>query len=120
MSIGNAISALFAKENKEKLEVEHGKFNSTRLILVIGFACFVLSAWVFKGLVTDANIQRVWWLVIVYIIGNSVTKSVAMIVNGWIKNTQAKAFSKDGKLDDNEKDVLLSVAATATKSSPTA
>lgn len=107
MSFRKAISALFDKNETEKLEVEHGKFSSTRLMIVVAFAGLLLSTWVVKGLVTDANIQRLTWVVIVYIIGNSVTKSVQMVVNGWIKNTQARAFLKDGTLSDNERDVLL-------------
>jgi hypothetical protein len=104
MSLSDAISAFFKKEDKPKQEIESSPFTSTRLWLTVAVIAGMI--WLSGGLLTPHNMMLAAIVVIAYIIGNSLTKAVQIWVNGNIRIKMMELAWKDGKLTKEESEAI--------------
>jgi len=99
-------------EVKDKVaDLVHERWTGSRLVLLLAFAGLLI--YITKGMLTEHNIDRLFWALAIYMICNTVSKVAVIIGNAWLKVWQTRAFMKDGKLDDNERAILN--AETTTK-----
>ena len=103
--LGTALASLGKQEDKDGPEqIGHDSFTGSRFI-VIALAILGLL-WAPKFGIGSDLIMYGFWLVIAYIVSNTVTRTVQILVNGRLaQDFQAFAF-KDGKLDENETKVI--------------
>ncbi len=118
MSIRKALTALFDSTPKDDPAVKHPKFTDVSLWILLGFGAMLI--WLAHGIVTEANVQRLFIGAIVFMIGDTVKAVTVMIVNGATKRTLAKQFMRDGKLDDNESNALSETSSMTLGKTPTA
>jgi hypothetical protein len=112
MSIGKAIAALFESSNPAAdNDVKHGKFTDVSLWVLAALVGGMI--WLAHGVVTDANLQRLFWASLVYMTLDTAKVITAMIVNGMTRRRSsatrvalAKEFMRDEKLDGNEANAL--------------
>ena len=85
-------------------QVPHESFIGSHFVVVA--AAIIGLLWAPKlGFATEL-IQYCFWLVIAYIISDTITRTVQIVVNGRLaQDFQAFAY-KDGKLDENETKVI--------------
>ena len=98
---GKFLSSLSPKEQADQpASIEHDSFTGSRFI-VIGLAVLGLL-WAPKfGLGADL-IQLCFWLVVVYIVCNTITRTAQILVNGKLAQDFQKLAYQDGKLDEVE------------------
>lgn len=105
MSIGKALAALFDSSGSvAENDVKHGKFTDASLWVLVAFAGGLI--WLAHGVVTEANVQRLFWAALVFMAVDGAKSVTAMIVNGMTRRALAKQFMRDGKLDGNEASAL--------------
>lgn len=102
MNVKNAVKALM--ESDPKLDQEHGRWNSSRLWVLLIFGSMVL--WVSKGVLAHENLVLVFKLAVAFIIGNTVTKCFTIAANAVQRAVALKVFMKDGKLSAVEQTAL--------------
>jgi hypothetical protein len=100
MSISSAVSELFnsTKNDVLKGDLNHGTFSSTRLWVLMGFAAVLLT----PRLVTEFQVWVLFWLALAYIVTNTVTKSLQMILNARMRSKIIDKVYADGKLSETE------------------
>ena len=83
MSFRSWLSETIApKATALKEDIEHGRWTSSRLWLVVGFVAALIWA---KSMLTELNMKMIFWLVVTYTICNTVSKCVNTVSNAWIK-----------------------------------
>ncbi len=85
MSLRSAIANLFAQpadlpQTDKRNEVTTSFFSSKRFLIVIAFGVLLVL-----NMLPAALFHDVALVIIAYILGETVTKSVTVFVNGWIK-----------------------------------
>jgi hypothetical protein len=77
----------------------HDGLTSTRLWVTAGFIIALIWA---RTLLSEKNVELIFWLAVVYIVCNSLTKAITLVGNAAIKVQMIKAATLDGKLDQDE------------------
>lgn len=99
MSIRTALANVFNPSTTEvaatdkRNEVTTSFFSSKRLLIVIAFGVLLVL-----NLLPVALFHDIALVVIAYIVGESLTKSVTLFVNGWIKVHEVKTDIEYEKL----------------------
>ncbi len=101
--------ALEFEEEKHPRD-SHGKFTDVSLWVLVGFG--LLLIWFAHGVVTEANVQRLFIASLVYMVVEGAKTITKMIVNGMTRRVTVKQFMRDGKLDGIEA-AALSATDTA-------
>ena len=103
--------ALFVKEAPKVTDlVEHSTLSSSRLWVTIGFAAGLV--WLTHGLLNEANIDRVYHLVLAYLAANTLTRAIQIAGNIYLKKALIDASFKDGKLDSDETQAINSITVS--------
>jgi hypothetical protein len=109
MALRDALTALLSgnKEQDPKALLEHSGLTGSRFIIVAAFACYVI--WATKGVMTMDTMHLLFWGVVLYVAGNTITRTTQFICNAKIKCTAMNLAWKDGSLTDAEAGVVSGI-----------
>jgi hypothetical protein len=110
MDFGTIVQGLFGKKDEQPTTtLDHPSFTSSRLLLVLAFVAVILYST--RGVLTEANIRIISQVVMVLIIGNSLTRIACYAANAFIKGRAMRLAWNDGTLTAEEAAVVAGATA---------
>lgn len=115
MNIGAAFSALFAKakDATRTADVTHRDWSSLRwigLLALVGLVVYNATS----HLLSESSLTLIAHCFVVWLVCNTVTRSVTTVANAWSRVRVIEALDKDGEITSGEQKALDTVTATIT------